>query len=93
VPQSYPIKQRGLIWSQERNPQVSNPWAEPIDLSLPASARTKEDFVLDDPTDKVGFDPEALPDASSAGPVDFPGAAPADSVPEPPAAEGESDES
>jgi serine/threonine-protein kinase len=64
APQTFPIKQRGLAWSQERNPQVGNPWADPVDLSLPASARTKDDFVLDDPTDTVGFDPAALPEAA-----------------------------
>jgi hypothetical protein len=58
----FAVKDRTLVWSAERNLQRGDPWRQPLDLSSPAYARTKDQFQVDSAmTIDVGFDPAALP--------------------------------
>jgi hypothetical protein len=68
-PIEFALSKRGLIWSEERNPQTGDPWESELDLSLPPHSRTKDDF---EPTAAMtidaGYDSSQLPNAAAEQP-------------------------
>jgi hypothetical protein len=90
LPVEHSLKQRGLIWSEERNPQTGDPWESELDLSLPPHSRTKFDFL---PTAAMtidaGYDSAQLPEAAAdQPPMAAPPMPPIPMSPSPPAPTG-----